>query len=337
MKKSTVLITVIVLFLLIAFAASLLNNYFNTPGEKRDVALNNDTVEKNISNYKTIGLIASNMQDRSIADIFGILKDYSKENENIKILLFDSEARADKQALQLDEFIDMKVDGIVINPVNNSLHKTAINKLKDSRIPAILIDSNFTEDYFLCSINSSSEKIGETQAEFMAEKLNGKGQILVFTGSPDDISSVERLAGFKKIIGRYPGIKFAELDCELLNTDKEFEMLYNIIKGYERIDGIVLQQNNMSLQIRPLLERMDIDPVIIGVDTVPDVLVALKDGEIDASAYISSSDMAEGAFDAVMKAIKKEHVPKQKIIPHKLITVENIDDFIENNLNYKIK
>lgn len=336
-KRGKILIIITILFLLALTAFLLLNYYFNKRENKRNVAIENNTITQNINNYKTIGLIAGNMQDKSIANIFSILKDYAKENENIKMLLFDSEGKTDKQMLQLEEYIGMKVDGIIMNPVGKSFPKSVLDKLKESSIPAILVNSDYTDDYFPCAVDSSSAKIGETQAEFIAGKLNGKGNILVFTGLPDNNSSIERLSGFKKTIGKYPGINATEINDDLWNMDKSGELLYNTLKKYKNIDGIVLQQNDLSIQIQPVLEKMDIEPLIIGVDAAPEVLELLKEGKLDASAYIRSSDMAVGAYDTMMRIIKKEKVSKIRIIPHKLITSENIDEFIENNLNYKIK
>lgn len=334
-KRSIILILLIVL--MAALAALFANNSFNVREEKRNVDIQNGTIEHSMMKYKTIGLVAGNMQDKSIANIFSILKDYSKENENIRMMLYDSEAKADKQVLQLEEFISMKVDGIILSPVENLYPESVLSKLKQSGIPTVLVNSDTANSNFACAIGFSSIEIGKAQAEYMADKLNGHGNLLIFSESDSNSSSVKRLAGFNSVINHYPRIETEIVQVVQGDMKKTLASLPLPLNRGKKIDGIVLQQNDLSLQVQPLLDALDDTPVVIGVDTAPELLSLLKDRRIDASVYISSSDMAVGAYDVMMKIIKREPVPSEKIIPYTLITAENIDEYIENNLNYKIK
>lgn len=328
-------ITILVLFLTITgFSIYWL---ISRGDSKRNIDIQSSITPTNDGKFKVIGLIADNMQDRVTYDVFTVIKAYSKENNNIKIILYDSEGKTDKQLIQLSELINKNVDGIIISPINDQLPEPVLRRIKLKGIPIILLNNGVSSEEVSCIIKSPSIKIGEVQGEYISKKLNGKGNVLIFTGPESLIATKERFEGFNNVTSKYPQLKLIRIPYGMWNKNNYGVLFNDIISSYGDIDCVVEQYNDLIIQELQLNEKFKIKPLTIGMDALPEVLEALKGGMQDATVYIKSSDTAAKAFETVMKLIKKEAVPKLKNIPINLITTENVDSYIERNLNFKIK
>lgn len=309
----------------------------NNGENKRNVEIDSISVQTKDTRYRTIGLIANDMKDEFISDVFSVIKAYSKKNENIKIVLLDSEGKTEKQLLQLNELININIDGIIISPINDNLPETVLKRLKVKGIPIVLINNGISNEDISCIIHSDSSKIGEAQGEYMAKKLNGQGNILVFTGPENLNTTNERFIGLKNSMTKYPRLKLIKVAYGTWSKGNEADFFASIIKKYKNIHGVVEQYNDIVLQGMPsLYGRLSIKPATVGIDAVPEVLETIKGGTLDATVYIRSSDMATTAFETIMKVMKKESVQKIKNVAFDLIATENVDTYIKNNLNFKL-
>ena len=73
-----------------------------------------------------------------------ILKVVEKNNDTL--ITLDPELDVDKQNEQIYKFIDQKVDGIFINPIDFEQIEPALQAAKRANIPVIIIDAITTRD-----------------------------------------------------------------------------------------------------------------------------------------------------------------------------------------------
>ncbi len=327
MKLKLLIIAAVILILLAISQLVMNNDDIGGAGSGTDYT---QTAERQ---YKTIAIVAHDMKHMFMANVAGMIREKAKENENIKVLLYDSEGSNEKQTAQLKELIDKKVDGIILNPTDKDAINPAIEEVKKAGIPLITVNMNASSKAVDCYIGSDSVQAGEFQGNFVAEKLKGKGNLVVLAGIVGQDTTEDRLKGLQNIVDKYPGMRIAEVEHGDWERTKGAEMMEKIISNNQKIDAVVSQNDEMLLGALQVLDRHGLKPVTVGVDAIPEALEALKEGRISATVYQNSKAQATGAFEVMSKIFNHEKVESVKWIPHELVTPENIDDYIVPNIS----
>jgi len=332
MKIKILVIALAALLILLVFS---INQLFFNDEEKRNIDIEGTYSQENSKNYKTIGIVVHNMQHMFMANVASILREKAKEYENIKVLLYDSEGSDTKQNLQVRELIDMKVDGIILNPNDRNNINRSVLDARMAGIPVITINMNVSSNLIHCYIGSDSVQAGEFQGKYVADKLNGKGRVVVLAGQKSQDAASDQLKGLKNIFGDYPDIHIVDIQYGDWDRHKGAELMKNILNSHTTFDAVVSHNDEMMLGALPVLDSYSLKPVTIGVDAIPEALEAIKEGRLDATVYQNSKAQAVGAFEVMMKIFKEEPVEKVKLVPYELVTSENIDEYINQNFIIK--
>ncbi len=295
----------------------------------------NDFTQPAERKYKTIAIVAHDMRHMFMASVAGMIREKARENENIKILLYDSESSNDKQILQLDELIEKKVDGIILNPTDKSAINAAIDKVKKAGIPLITVNMNATSDSVDCYIGSDSFQAGVLQGEYAARQLKGAGNLVVLAGQAGHDATDDRLQGLKSIVEKYPEMHITQLEHANWDRSKGSEMMEKIISSGTKFDAVISQNDEMLLGAVQILEKYHLKPLTIGVDAIPEALEAMMEDRIGATIYQNSKAQAAAAFEVMSKLFNNEKVEKVKWIPLELVTPENIDNYIFSGIMKK--
>ena len=107
-----------------------------------------------------------------------ILKVVEKNNDTL--ITLDPELDVDKQNEQIYKFIDQKVDGIFINPIDFEQIEPALQAAKRANIPVIIIDAPVSDESLVnCTIVSDNYDAGVQCAKDMMERLDSANIVLL--------------------------------------------------------------------------------------------------------------------------------------------------------------
>ncbi len=89
----------------------------------------------------------------------------------------------------------------------------------------------------VCHIASDNKAGGRKAGEYLAKLLNGKGKIAIIN-RPTVTSVLDRVAGFKEEIAKYPEIKIvADVDGGG-ERDKSLKATSDVLQAHPDLDGI---------------------------------------------------------------------------------------------------
>lgn len=322
-----------VIVLIVIFIISLLTGrLFNLGESNREITIEGGTSNQNEKPLKNIAIVVHDMKHMFMFNVATMIKEQAKENENLNIILYDSQGNNDLQNTQLQELVVSKVDGVILNPNDKSLINNAIKHLKAAGIPIVGVNMNISEPLFDSYIGSQSVEAGEIQCKYIAEKLNGKGKILILKGIEGQEVTAGRLKGVMNVLKLYPGIKIAEAASANWEKQKAAEVIKSMLDKNKDIAAVISQNDEMILGALPILEQNGVKAVTIGIDGLPEALVALKNGSLNATVYQNAKAQANSAFTSIMKLIKKERADKEILIPYELVTNENVDKYMDQSL-----
>lgn len=251
---------------------------------------------------------------------------------------------SDKQISQLEAMATKKVDAVVILAFESAPITPAAKKLKDQGIFIVNVDRGFTDpsiaDIFLAGDN---KKFGTMSAEFMADKLKGKGNILVLEGIPCTVNT-DRVDAAKAVFAKYPGIKILASQSGMWNQQKAYDVMQTMLTANKQVDAIWAQDDDMALGAERALKQAGRDKGVwmLGGAGMKDIVKRVKDNDpmFPADVTYPPSMIADG-IKAAVETLESKSKDELKNFKHEdreikidLVTPANASDFYFENSVY---
>ena len=245
------------------------------------------------------------------------------------------DARSDvvKQLSQVESFISQKVDAIVVNPVDTAATKKITEAAVKAGIPLVYVNRR-PDDLKLpkgvVTVASNDLEAGEMQMQYLADKMGGKGDIVILLGDLANNSTTNRTKGVKEVLAKYPNIKIEQEQTGIWLRDKGMTLVNDWLTQGRKFDAIVSNNDEMAIGAAMALNQAGVEKgsvLIAGVDGTPDGLNAIKKGNMTVSVFQDAKGQADGSIDTAVKMAKNETVEQNVWVPYRLITPQNVDTF----------
>ncbi|MCD6267923.1 MAG: sugar-binding protein [Thermotogaceae bacterium] len=188
------------------------------------------------------------------------------------------------QLQMLESFIAQGFDGIAIAPSDPNAVIPAIKKALELGIPVITLDTDSPKSGRYVYIGTDNYQAGYIAGTIMKKILNGKGKVVIGTGSLTAMNSLQRIQGFKDAI---KGTEIKVLD--LLNDEEDgaraLSLAESALNAHPDLDAFfgVYAYNGPS-QALAVKNAGKVGKVkIVCFDTTPDILQYVKEGVINAT------------------------------------------------------
>ncbi|MDP9530253.1 sugar ABC transporter substrate-binding protein [Pseudomonas protegens] len=253
--------------------------------------------------------------------------------DGVKLQFEDARSDVVKQLSQVENFISQKVDAIVVNPVDTAATKKITEAAVKAGIPLVYVnrrpdDLNLPKG--VVTVASNDLEAGKMQMQYLAEKMGGKGDIVILLGDLANNSTANRTKGVKQVLTQYPGIKVDQEQTGVWLRDKGMTLVNDWLTQGRKFDAVVSNNDEMAIGAAMALKQAGVEKgsvLIAGVDGTPDGLRAVKKGELALSVFQDAKGQADGSIDTAVKMIKHEPVEPAVWIPYRLITPDNVDQF----------
>lgn len=278
-----------------------------------------------------IGASMLSLQSEFVVNVKDAMVAHAKE-KGVELIVNDAQRTADKQVQQIETFISQKVDAIILNPCEVEASSPAVEKARAAGIPIINVNSETAAapNGFVGSRDEESAEIAMTE---IARLLNGKGNVLMMEGYMGQAAQIKRSAGAENILSEYPDIKILARQTAEWDRAKAMSLMENWIQSYGgQVNAVFAQNDEMGMGALQALEqaKMKDKVVVVSIDAIADALQAVKDGRLDATVYQDAKGQGAGAVDMAIQLAKKESLNKKEIfIPFRLVTRENVHEFLK--------
>lgn len=254
----------------------------------------------------------------------GILKD---------VIIASATGDTAMQIQQIQNLIAKGVDAILVDANSDTALNPAIEAAHRAGILVVAFDDAVTSPYAI-NVTVDQKKFGSLSAEWLAKKLNGKGNIIVLNGLAGSPINAERwVRGGKPVLDKYPDIKV--LTTINANWDQATAQaaVANILPSFPKIDGIWSQGGAMTLGAiydfqaagRPLVPMTGESNN--GFLKVWKKLRDSGDKTFDSIAP-GQPAMSVAALQDAVKALQGEAVPQNDILPLVLIGSADLDKYV---------
>lgn len=274
-----------------------------------------------------IGVTYMTMNNTFYEAITNEIEKVAKEKDDI-LYIRDPALNVEKQIQQINDFIDLEIEYLIINPVDSTKIASTLKKVKEQGIKIIVVDAPLDdEDLADCTIVSDNYDAGVQCAQNMMANLDKANIVLLEHNSV--ISAVDRINGFLDTIKDNPNYKIINrADC-LGQTELALPKMREIIKKNRNFQVVMALNDPSALGALAALEESNMNNVLVyGVDGSPDMKKLIKmSHNAWATASQSPTLMGQEAIDIVYKIENNEKYEKQIIIPVSMIEKNNIDNY----------
>jgi inositol transport system substrate-binding protein len=275
-----------------------------------------------------VGVTLQNLSEEFMTMLRGAMERKQAEYPNVELIINDGEGRPDKQASQLDSFISQEVDAVIICPVDANGLIPAVKAVADAGIPIITCSADVSQNVGQVWVGSENENGGATEAQYVAERLGGKGNIAVLRGPLGHFAEQGRFRGYEQALANFPDIQIVFDQTANWQRDEAMRLVENWLSTGTPIDAILCQNDGMALGALEAVKaagRKD-QIIIAGIDAIQDALDSIKAGELDATCFQDAIGQGMGALEMAVTAAQGGTISRNNI-PFELVTKDKVDSF----------
>ncbi|MBV8400826.1 MAG: substrate-binding domain-containing protein [Acetobacteraceae bacterium] len=258
--------------------------------------------------------------------------DLEKQHPDLKVTI-KTAANAGEQANQLQDLLTAnKINALVIFPFESAALTKPVAQVKSKGVYVTVVDRGLTDtsaqDAYVAGDNTA---FGRIAAEYIAKKLDGKGDIVALRGIATTLDN-ERMDAFLAVMKNYPGIKLLDAKYGNWNRDDAFRVMQDYLTRFRHIDAVWAADDDMTVGVLKAIEqakRNDIK-VIFGGAGAKGMVKTIMDGtdpRIEADVSYSPKFIYEAIKLTAEARLKGERLPPTTIVPSVLITKENAKEF----------
>jgi inositol transport system substrate-binding protein len=278
-----------------------------------------------------IGVCISSYSDKYRFYLLNEMKNYSRSLKNAEVTFVDSKNDSNIQLSQVESFISQRMDAIIVTPVYTAATKPMTDKAKAAGIPIISVLNAFAnQDDAASYILSDYLQAGTMEMEYLAEKMNFKGNVAVIMGPVGDVAQQYRTEACREVIAKYPDMKIVAEQPADWDRAKGTALMQNWLESGKDIDAVVCNNDEMAIGAIKAIEAAGKSGRIKvgGIDATPDALDFLKSGKLTVTVFQDAVKLAQCSLDTAVKAAKDEKVEKTVTLLNDLVVPEEADKYM---------
>ena len=137
-----------------------------------------------------------------------LMKAAAEHPDQIKQLLITNGNMDDaKQAADIQDLISRGVDLLIVSANTQKALDPVVTRAMKQGIPVVMVDRRISSDNFVSFVTGSDAMMGRVWAQWIVEKLHGKGNVIMLAGQAGSSVSADREAAAHEVFSQYPGIK----------------------------------------------------------------------------------------------------------------------------------
>ena len=282
----------------------------------------------------TIGISYQNLQNEFILNIQNAVREKAKEL-NVKLIEVEGQGKAENQISQVENFLALDVDAIILNPFDKYGSAPVVSIAKREGKPIVVVNAMVVNiDQADAYVGSDDSEAGRIAATYICKLLNGKGNIAIIRGPNGHSAEIQRTSGIMEVLNDYPEIKV--LFDQSANWDRAqgLNLMENWLSTGKEINAVIAQNDEMALGAYKAIEAAGKKDkiAVIGIDAISDALKAVKEGKLCATVFQDARGQGAMALDIAVKLLHGEKVKHSNYIPFQLITKDNIEKFSNDSL-----
>ncbi|MBC04917.1 ABC transporter substrate-binding protein [Thalassospira sp.] len=249
---------------------------------------------------------------------------------NIDVIVVTANG-ASEQANDLEDLLSVQnIDALVVLPFESDPLTVPVQQVKEAGKFVTVVDRGLSipgiEDVYVAGNNP---ELGRVAGEYMRERLNDAGKIVVLRGIPTTVDT-ERVDAFVETL-EGSDIEILDMKHANWNRDDGYEVMQDFLSRFPEINAVWAQDDDIALGVIEAVkqaERTD-EMFIVGGGGMKDIIKRVMDGdELTPIDVLYPPAMIATAMDiTAMKFTSNAPVEGRYILGATKVTPENAENF----------
>jgi ribose transport system substrate-binding protein len=238
------------------------------------------------------------------------------DKRGYKLIIMTAEYDPAKQAAQVENFISLKVDAIILAPCDSKAMGGAIVSANKARVPVFTVDiANMSGQGKVVSHIASDNKNGGRQAALLLVKaLNSEGKVVIIN-HPGITSVLDRVCGFKEEMAKYPKIQVIADVPAWGQRDRAMAIMEDILLKLPDVNGVFGINDDCTLGALAATEAAGKKIMIVGYDATTEAKKAIAEGRIYGDAIQYPVKIGSLAIQTIANHLSGKKVPEAALVP----------------------
>src|SRR5207245_6909823 len=208
----------------------------------------------------TIAFISQGTSNSWAAQLDAVARKTAKA-DGVNLVYFNGQGDATKQLPLIDQAIAQKPDAIVLVPLGAAADTGPVERAMSMGIKVSLCDSTVNTDNYTSLVNPNAATATVPLAQWLADKMNHRGNLLYIGGLPGNATTIAYDQGFNQVMSQNPDIKIVnggnasysistgkQLAATAIASGKSFAGVWGV--GGEAVTGIM--QAYIDAKVQPV-------------------------------------------------------------------------------------
>src|SRR5215216_3707893 len=188
----------------------------------------------------TIGIsnpfISSEYRTQMIDELIEVNQEYMDQGLTNELVIESADTDVAGQIQQLQNLMAKDVNAILVNPGDVSGLNATLQEAIDQGIIVISVDQELDVPG-VYNVGIDQKEWAKTSAKWLADKLGGKGNIVLIEGFPGHPANVARMSGVDEVLKGYPDIKVLGKDTGKWDEATGQQVMSNFVASFPDMDG----------------------------------------------------------------------------------------------------
>jgi ribose transport system substrate-binding protein len=203
--------------------------------------------------------------------------------------------------------------------------------VKKQGVFVVVVDRGLTDpgiqDVYVAGDNPG---MGRVSGEYVAQKMNGQGKIVVLRGIPTVIDN-QRYDAFMEVMKQHPGITVLDAQYANWNRDDGFKVMQDFLTRFPQIDAVWAQDDDIAVGVLRAIQqanRTDIKFVLGGAG-MKEFIKKVMDGDplVPADVLYPPNMVATAINVAALHYASGSAVLGTYIVAAPLVTKDNASQY----------
>jgi ribose transport system substrate-binding protein len=229
-----------------------------------------------------------------------------------------------KQLSDVEDLIQSRVDALVFVPVDTQAAVPLVEQAVAAKIPVIDLNRRVNSDKYTVRIGSDDVQVGAKIAQYIVDKLGGRGNIVMLRGQAGASVCIQREQGFMSVIEQYPEIKILANMTSKHQRAEGMRIMEDLLQAHPKIDAIYCINDEVALGALGAVEAARRKGILItGIDANKDAVAAVAEGRLALTVGQKPVLMGRLGIEYALKILAGESVPKEIVTDVVMVTPEN--------------
>ncbi|WP_299710325.1 substrate-binding domain-containing protein [uncultured Tenacibaculum sp.] len=245
-------------------------------------------------------------------------------HDNIELLVSESNGDVDKQIYDIEKFIDLGVDAIVVSPIAPRPLKAIMKKAIEQEIPVIVLDREISTYNSFIGVNNY--EIGLNATKYL-QSLKRKLNIVEIKGWAGTTPTRHISLGFHKLIKEDENLTVLGKVQDSYDGSGIEDKLRNLLTKHNNVDYIFAHTDALAEEAHKIIKTLKYKDVkfigVGGLNSENGGVTLVKKGILDATVLCPTG--GKEAIKTALEIINNGKAKKEKLLPSVVVDSTNVD------------